>query len=254
MKPQAKQGLGSFQEGEGLRVPKARKSASDRVEKPLVSNRPKRMSVLEYARYRGVSEQRVRQLITGRKLTAKKVKRRLTLDPIDADREWENNVDHRSRPRSLGNARPTQAIPELTRPTDHATKEGDDADLDVVITEDNAAVQLRIAEAVREMWKAKQARLDYEEQIGHLVSADRVRRDAFEVARIVRDAVLALPDRLSPELIGITDQAAMHGAITKALVAALDELTNGIEKRFGIPSGVHGGDETGPASDGERVG
>ncbi len=227
-------------------MPKVRKTASVRNIKPVprkgrkaAPRKTKRIGLADYARHRGISERRVREVAKAGKITARKVKGRLTVDPRVADQEWLDNVDHKSRPRSLDEP----ALPDGF--------DAEAADLNVEINKDNAGVTRRIAEAKKEIWRAKQAELDYRREAAELVTMDRIQREAFEVARIVRDAVLVLPDRLSPELIGIRDQATMHAAMTKALNYALTELTNGIEKRFGVPARVCGGDEAGSPDDGQ---
>ncbi len=40
------------------------------------------------------------------------------------------------------------------------------------------------------------ARLDYEEREGKLIDASKVRDDAFQTGRMVRDGLLAIPDRM----------------------------------------------------------
>jgi len=199
----------------------------------------KRLSLIEYARKRGCSLSRVKALTKSGKLSTKKTDGRLTVDPDEADQEWLDNVDHKRKPRTKE---------ELSLPDDF---DAETAKLTEGITEKNAGASRRVAEAKKEYWKALQAELDYKREAGDLIPAERVQRDAFEVSRIVRDSILVLPDRLSPELIGIKDQATMHSAMTKALNHALMELCNGIEKRFGLPAGIFSGDEAGSFADGQ---
>lgn len=197
----------------------------------------KRLSLLEYARRRGVSEQRVRTLVNCKKLSAKKTKHRLTVDPDEADKEWSNNVDDKFRPKVLdGDDEPTEA--EIA------------AGVDEEITDENAGKTRRIAEARKEIWKARREQLDYEEKAGQLVAVDKVKRDAFESARIVRDSILAIPDKVSGLLIGLKDQATAHGILTKELNIAMSELAHAVEK-INISEGVYSGPDTGPAANGQ---
>lgn len=201
-----------------VRVRELQKNASDRQKRGLVT---KLLTVKKYADHRKVSEQRIRQLIDADKVSARKVKGRLMIDQIEADKQWDLNVDDKFKPRKYDEAAPSDL-------------EISDVDLDDKVTEENAGKLRRVAEAKKEIWKAKSERLAYEEKTGTLVLADKVRRDAFDIARIVRDGVLGIPDRISAELVGINDQPTMHAELTKALNGALAELTDGIEKRFGI--------------------
>lgn len=81
------------------------------------------------------------------------------------------------------------------------------------------------ARAVRENYQARIAKLIYEEKIGKLIEADGVKVKAFETARIVRDFVLNIPNRISAELASETDPIRVHTLLTKELTSALDELS-----------------------------
>lgn len=54
------------------------------------------------------------------------------------------------------------------------------------------------AKAVRETYLAKIAKLDFEERSGKLIDSDEVEADWFNAGRLVRDGMLAIPDRISP--------------------------------------------------------
>ena len=80
------------------------------------------------------------------------------------------------------------------------------------------------AQAEKERYKAKLAKLEYEEKIGKLVDRENVEREAFRVARVVRDAMLSIPDRLAALVTAETDQAKNHTLMTKEIMAALKGL------------------------------
>lgn len=110
-------------------------------------------------------------------------------------------------------------------------KGGDDGDderdaLDGEIARDGSSTsaKMRIAKAEREKWAAKKARLDFLEKKGQLVDANKVRDQVTQLAQITRDAILAVPDRISAELCWITDQPTMHATLTKELNGALQQL------------------------------
>ncbi len=63
-------------------------------------------------------------------------------------------------------------------------------------------------------------------EAGQLVDADEVRKTAFDMARIARDSILNVPDRIASLLTSITDEKEMHTVLTKELRLALERLTN----------------------------
>ena len=79
-------------------------------------------------------------------------------------------------------------------------------------------------QAKKEHFNAEKARLEYEARMGSLVDKDKVERMAFRLARLVRDTLLNLPDRLAGILASETDQHKIHATLTKELRQALEEL------------------------------
>ena len=67
--------------------------------------------------------------------------------------------------------------------------------------------QARLAEMV---YRAKLRRLDYETRSAKLISADEVKAKWFVVARQIRDKLLAVPTKLSPQLAALTDAYAVR--------------------------------------------
>lgn len=63
-------------------------------------------------------------------------------------------------------------------------------------------------------------------EIGQLVSAEEVKKAAFAKARIVRDGILNVPDRVSALLATINDASQIHEILTKELRNVLEELSN----------------------------
>lgn len=72
------------------------------------------------------------------------------------------------------------------------------------------SMTLNEARTAKEIYAARQAKLDFEESIGKLIDAEQVRLSAFKMARGARDALLTLPDRLSPILASSTDVQEVH--------------------------------------------
>jgi phage terminase Nu1 subunit (DNA packaging protein) len=79
--------------------------------------------------------------------------------------------------------------------------------------------------AIREAYQAKLAKLEYEERIGKLIDADQLRIEAFKIHRRVRDAILNIPDRCSPQLASMSDQAEVHAYLNQEITAALRQLS-----------------------------
>lgn len=80
--------------------------------------------------------------------------------------------------------------------------------------------------AVREAYAARLARLEYEEKAGKLVSVDAVRVQAFKAHRMVRDAIMNLPDRLSHQLAACNDPVEIH----RLMVVEVTEVLRGLSR------------------------
>jgi hypothetical protein len=166
------------------------------------------VSAAEYARQRGISKAAVSLAISEGKLPTAAVKagRNWKIDTELADREWRENTN------------PVMGAPTHAKPKGHSV----DDESKPVGTETLAA-----SKAKRESFLAELARLEYEQKAGSLVSADDVKKQAFKMARIVRDSILNIPDRVAAELAAETNQFRVHKRLTEELRKALEELGNG---------------------------
>jgi len=81
--------------------------------------------------------------------------------------------------------------------------------------------------AKSEHFRAELAGLDLEEKEEKLCEAEKVRREAFSLARSVRDAVNTIPDRVANQFAAETDPVVIHQALTEELRKALERLTDG---------------------------
>ena len=170
------------------------------------------VTIAEYARLKGITHHAVRKAIKAGRLKDALVtneKGRLRLVPDVADREWQANTQHHHKPgpQRLASGLPVQ-LP-------------DDGDILDDIPNFN------VSRAKREAYQAELARLEYEEKQGTLVNAEAVKKEAFRVARQVRDAMLNIADRIASELAAETDAFKVHkklaDEIRTALVGALDD-------------------------------
>lgn len=82
------------------------------------------------------------------------------------------------------------------------------------------------SKAKSEHFRAELARLELETKEEQLVEASRVEREAFTVARSVRDALNTIPDRVSNQLAAETDPVIIHKNLTEEIRKALERLTN----------------------------
>ena len=128
------------------------------------------------------------------------------IDPELADQEWGDNTD--GFPKGTGD------------------KFGASPALEEAAAGDARGVPNRnVSRAIREAYLAKLAGIQYERESGTRVLKEEVQRDAFELARRVREAITNVPDRISHDLAAISDPTEVHLRLSEALRDALTELT-----------------------------
>jgi hypothetical protein len=158
------------------------------------------LSQRAYARQRGVSVSTVQKAIdTGRIST-------LPTGQIDsdlADEEW---------------ARNTQTHAPAVDRRGQADEDG----------EVFGASQYTKARAVREHYQARLAKIEYEERVARLVSKDEVQVAAFNTHRVIRDAMLNIPDRVAAMLAAETDEAKCHEMLSTEIRKALNEFADAL--------------------------
>lgn len=83
--------------------------------------------------------------------------------------------------------------------------------------------------SAREAYQAKLSQLDYEERSGKLVKKDDVEREAFDIARQLRDRFLSIPQEVAGTLVGMTDEREiakfLRSKIRDALMEAADDVS-----------------------------
>jgi hypothetical protein len=82
------------------------------------------------------------------------------------------------------------------------------------------------SKSIKEAFLARITQLEYDEMRGKLISAEKVRTDAFVLGRTLRDAIMAVPDRISAQLASESDQHAVHRILLTELTLALEELVS----------------------------
>lgn len=199
-----------------------------------------KMNFTEYARHRGVTKAAVTHAIKRGKISCvTEADGTRCLDSETADREWLQNTNqafasgpqNRKRWREELEAQSQSPAPEeVAAPEDAAVEpatepETEDAEVRRIATPRN----YNDARAEREHYNAELARLKFEEQDGKLIAADVVREEAFKLGRVVRDALLSLPDRVAGEFAGETNQFRIHTRLTEEIrraLVALKEVDN----------------------------
>jgi hypothetical protein len=175
------------------------------------------VSLRAYAKHRGVSLRAVQKAIqSGRIRPTPEGK----LDPAQADADWERNTGPRAG-RSI--AVPS---PPPRPPAQPSAAEPPRAELGGAGVLDYAR-----ARAIHEHYKARKAKLEYEEKLGKLLSRDEVTVAAFNRFRTFRDGMLNIPDRVAAQLAAETDPAKVHEVLRTEIRKALLEFadsTNGV--------------------------
>ncbi len=79
-----------------------------------------------------------------------------------------------------------------------------------------------------EIEKGKILKLERAEKEQSLISAEKVQETLFKKGRVIRDALLNLPDRISSLLATIDDASQIHEILTQELRTVLEELSNAV--------------------------
>lgn len=169
------------------------------------------MTLREFGRMRGVSHQAVRKAISAGRLS-KSVSYdrsgRPLIDPDVAEGEWE------ARTHPVHGGRREPGVP--LSPAGPGTA---------------AASTFAQSRALREAYMARLAKLEFEEKTGQLVRADEVRNEAFKTGRLIREAMLNIPDRVAAEIAAEGDPALIHKRLTDEVRHALSSTLADDETR-----------------------
>ena len=170
------------------------------------------LSAREYSQHRGVALASISQAISEGRLrrSVKRHGRGYVIDPDMADAELAaNNSPSRGGKREKGKV--GMVTPPVSNVPPPDSFDGE--------TETYTEAKTR-----HERLKADLAALDLAEKEGKLVESAAVEREAFRVARLVRDGILNIPDRIAGDLAAETDQFAIHQKLTAELRKALEGL------------------------------
>lgn len=199
------------------------------------------ISLRQFARLLGVSDTAVRKAEKRGVFSQNAVRREgedvLVLDVGLAVGDWERSG------RLLRGSRPSELEQKLdqlpARFSDVDDREGppalrtdaapgvDDADPNEPAGEDSEpgpakGVTLVEAQRLAMLERGRRLKLDNDLKEGLLIEAERASREAFEFARVLREAILNVPGRIAAELAGETDAARIHVLLETALRSALE--------------------------------
>jgi len=160
------------------------------------------LSIRGYAKHRGVTEAAVRKAINQGRISKGKNGK---INPQKADNEWNKNTDPAQIKRTIPVNKPdytqNSAPHSLSGPSYQQSR------------------------AIKEAYSAKLIRLQFEKESKKLISVDDVKVTAFNAARMTRDRILNIPDRVIPQLVGKTNIFEMKEILKAELIKALEELS-----------------------------
>lgn len=168
------------------------------------------VNAAEFAKKVGVSKQRIMDGIKNGLLSTSITKKKrgkyysYSIDLEAGLREWAGNIDP-SKQRDN-----TKQLASKEMNSGHNTNTSN----------------FQKAKAVRETFAAKLAQLEYEEKSGKLVSADKVKAEAYKISRRVRDSLMGLPERVSAELAAMTEPREISIYLREMIAETLKDLAD----------------------------
>ena len=95
----------------------------------------------------------------------------------------------------------------------------------------DVALTYQRSRASKEFYEFQIKKLEYEEMKGKLVDLATMEKEAYTAARVARDKLLSMPDRLGPHMLGKSALQEVKDIIRREVTAALDNLTDFFRKR-----------------------
>ena len=179
------------------------------------------VSLREYARRRGVSAMAVSKAAKAGRITLVDGK----VDPSTADRDWQARTNpgqlaHRAQaPGRQADPHTGHEVPKADPDEGHNGAESSNG-------KGASGAAYGHARAIREGYQARLAKIEYEKEVGTLVSADEVRASSFKLARTARDSLLSMPDRLAPVLAGESNQFEVHRIMSEEIRRVCNDISS----------------------------
>jgi hypothetical protein len=177
-----------------------------------VSAFAKQMGVTRYAVVKAMRDKRI-------KAHRKDANGVVLIDAVKAADEWARNTD----PIAAAKAGKVWPLPSAPRESQAEKPAGR---LPPPLSAGDEAPDFMEARASKEDANAKLAHLELQERLGLLVQKADVEKAAFGVARMLRDALLHLPDVMAPRLAAESDWSVIRADLDNEIRTALNGLAD----------------------------
>jgi len=183
------------------------------------------IGVVEFAKQIDKTPQYVRRLIKQGKISKSSLKtegKRKLIHPEKALVDLKNNVSY------VNKKTPKAKQSETGTETGKRNQEDDGGTTQhrsVAAKGNTQELTLSQAQTWQARFRAALLKLELEEKSKKLVASERVERDAFAKARVVRDGILRVADRVAPQLAVIEDPHVIGDILKTALLTELEELS-----------------------------
>ncbi len=172
------------------------------------------LTLTEFAKIVGVTRRAVAFAVSKGKLTTHTIDGKPMVEGPLAQKEWAHNIDHVA---SKKGKTPKKTQTDYKNPVeDPPPKDGPDTFQGLTLAD---------AERQDKVYKSRLSELKYLEQAGKLVELDKVQREAFELGRKTRDAIMGIPARVVHDWAAETDPHKLELKINQELINVLDSLS-----------------------------
>lgn len=190
-----------------------------------------KVTVAEYAKHRGVHERSIRRYLAEGTIPEKAITRKgrlLFIDQGKADKALSENII--SRKQILGDKISPVGQDSVTHgqvkkvilPTGMPTEA---QQAQVAAQAGTSGLSFQEARTLKERYRTAHLKIELDEKTGRLVEAEQVKQAAFNKARLIRDNLLNIPDRIAPILAAERDQGKVAEILTGEIRQALEELS-----------------------------
>lgn len=182
------------------------------------------MTVDQYAAHRGVHKRAVSLALSQGRISRNE---NGWIDSGQADRDWAANTNLRISAANKNNTAIGMALRKHRLPRQAAPEQQAGVPGPAPVVQMNADMQqLATARAVREKYAALLAKIEYEERVGKVIDRAAVESAATMMHKVLRDALLAIPDRIAAQLAAETDAALVHQLLEAEIRKTLEQVSN----------------------------
>ena len=176
------------------------------------------ISLRGYAKHRGVSHTAVQKAVASKRI---KLDRDGKIDVEKADRAWEANTDPAHELRSSHSEQPAPIRLQSLRDVPEEPSPG--------LSVSGGPKQVyQNAKAVEASYRARLAKLEYEEKIGKLLPKDMIQQYIATFSQMVKDHALTQADRLASTMAALDDVASCHRVLLSDGKSMLVKLNKSI--------------------------